>query len=109
MRHPPAMPERPEPTPGEVAQFEADRDREADQVESTFLGALGTLGTPKIWGDVLSVVGPVALKAGRGLVRGLHPESPGGRKLTEKELRDIAKAAAQDLERRILREFTSRL
>lgn len=101
-----AMPKRSgPPSEAEVAGFHADRDRETNAVKSLVSGALASLGAGKIWTEALAVAGPVAVDAAGGLVKALHPESPGGSQITKEELRALAKDAATKLEAAILSEF----
>jgi hypothetical protein len=92
-------------TDGEVKQFHQVRDHEAGLVKSLVTAAVGTLGAPGIWGDVLKVVAPIAVDVGSWFAKALHPESPGGAKLTHDELEHLAYRAARQVERALLQEF----
>lgn len=105
----PYSPPRNTPSRAEVAGFLETRDREAKTVGASVLSAISTLGAPGIWGAVLQVVTPVALKAAGALVKALHPDSPGGKKLTRRELRAIADAAADDLQDALWGAFRDRI
>lgn len=105
MKHPVYSPARGEPTDGEIAQFHQTQDHEAATVKGQLLGAIGTLGAPAVWGTVLKVAAPVALDAAAGIVKGLHPDSPGGVRLTKNELRAIARRAAEHFEEALFGAF----
>jgi len=92
-------------TPGEVQGFHEVRDREAHGFSETVKSAVGTLGVPFLVAEVLKIGTPVLVMGGSELLRALHPESPGGPKLTDQELQQLAYHAGRELERRLLAEL----
>lgn len=102
-------PRRPTATAAEVEQYNETRARESKSIGERLSDAVRTLGTPAIWTEVLGIVVPIASTAAAGLVRGLHPESPGGAKLTRAELQAIARRAGEQLEDAIIGAFLDRV
>jgi hypothetical protein len=89
----------------EIQGFHETRDREASALSDFVKNAVGTLSLPVLAAEVLKVGTPVLVMAGSELLRALHPESPGGPKLTDQELRMLAYHAGRELERRLLAEL----
>jgi hypothetical protein len=92
-------------TAAEIQGFHETRDREASALSDLVRNAVGTLSLPVLAAEVLKVGTPVLVMAGSELLRALHPESPGGPKLTDQELHMLAYHAGHELERRILAEL----
>lgn len=107
MKLPHASPKRTRPhTKGEIEQFESTRDAEAGAIGEQLTVHVGRLGLALPWGRVLKVCVPPVIQAGRELVGAIHPESPGGGKITKGELKAIGKRLGDRIVRGFEREFT---
>jgi hypothetical protein len=90
---------------GEIAQFNATRDAEADSIGERLTADVGRLGLAIPWARVLKVCIPPVIQAGREVVGAVHPESPGGGKITKGELKAIGKRLGDRIVRNFEREF----
>jgi hypothetical protein len=90
---------------GEIKQFEETRDAEAAAIGDQLGTHVGRLGLAMPWGRVLKVCVPPVIQAGRELVGAIHPESPGGGKITKAELKAIGKRLGDRIVRGFEREF----
>jgi|GEM_PF-5968330 len=97
------------PTSAEIRGFHETRDTEAAALLALVTRTFGTLGLPHAAAEVLKVGAPVLVHAGSGLLRALHPESPGGPRLTHDELEEIAWRAGEELKRRLVEELRHRV
>lgn len=80
-------------------------NREVDRYLPVVESMVSTAGLPLGWTRVLRVGVPVLGHLAAGVVAGMSPESPGGKKLTRDELEDLVDAAAAEIRQRLLAEL----
>lgn len=93
------------PTKAEIHGFHEVRDREAAEVKGSLLSLIGTAGIPGAWAKALVAVAPIAADTAAQVAKALHPESPGGARITKAELRAIAKREAAKIEAALFEAF----
>jgi hypothetical protein len=85
-----------------VAAFNSHLDGEAVNVKEVLGNAIGRAGIAKPWSNLLGVVPEVAADGVAELVKATHPDSPGGRKVTQAEIRRITRDIGEKLASRFI-------
>jgi hypothetical protein len=96
-------------TAGEIQQFNLVREREAGEVAEQLDAHVGRMGAPGVWGRILKAAVPAVAGAGLDLVKAIHPESPGGGKITRAEFKAVGKRFSQRVERALEKEFAAEI